>query len=84
MTTTMSLLRACACCKGSCGPWPAPPPSRNAPQDCVCPALLLMLAFSKGVCQGAWVFHYRLILPIVSTKGQDLWSGPIRQDPQSL
>lgn len=84
MTTTMSLLRACACCRGSCGPGSAPPPSRNAPQDRVRPALLLMLALSQGACQGAWVFHFRLILPIVSTKGQDLWSGPTHQDPQSL
>jgi len=84
MTTIMSLLRACACCRGSRGPGPAPPPSRNAQQDCVRPAPLLLVALSQGACQGGWVFHSGLILPLDSTKGQDTWSGPTHRDPQSL
>ena len=84
MTTIMSLLRAFTCCRGSRGPGPAPPPGGNAQQDCVRPAPLLLVALSQAACQGAWVFHSRLILPFDSTKGQDTWSGPTHQDPQSL
>ena len=48
------------------------------------PAPLLLVALSQGACQGGWVFHSGLILPLDSTKGQDTWSGPTHQDPQSL